>query len=359
VSDDELLSRWLDGDLSPAQAEDLQRRLGSEPALAARLEALQGWVGELGNLREIPAPPALDARVLGRAPEAVGRSRALPWGAAAVLAAAAAAVMVLIPSPLELQVLGAEVHVAGDGTIAVDGVRVEVDGAVRVLRSEPPVAGEVEVRVEEGSAVVRPEGAGVVYLAAGERWGEERAAGDAPVTPIVSTGSTSSEVARLQQEVEALRKALEQSRVVGVVAQGQLAATQGDPVPWPAQVLPGLEPDLLHAAVLDVLDGVDRVVLQDFDCSEYPCLTLLRVQAAEEVVSELVAPVIDEVTQGVPGATVSVWSHHFRGPGGGVSLVGFAVAPGKDLHRDGEVGVRLAFRADTLATDHARELVGM
>lgn len=363
MNDDELLSRWLEHDLPPAEAAALSQRLREEPALAARLEVMRGWIEALEALPEVAPPRALDARVLGRAPEPRVQAVAGAWAgwrpAAIGLLAAGLLGWVVQPDALQVTVEGAEVRAQGEGNVLIDGAELELSGRAQVVRSSPPVAGEIVVLVQQGSAVLRREGVELARLDAGERWQGERQPVAAPaVQPAAPTGALANEVQRLRAELAAVKAELEQVRVLGVVAEGQLVATRGEPVPWPSSVLPGLLPDALQASVLDALDAVDQIALEDLDCSEYPCLALLRVDAAEPLVHDLVTPVVDAVTQGVPGATVSVWSHHFRGAGGGVSLVSFAVAPSKDLHRDGVVGVRLAYRADTLATDHARDLVG-
>jgi hypothetical protein len=57
---DELLSAWLDGELAPAEADELERRLAREPALAERLEAIrsvdEAAVAALRSVDQRPLP---------------------------------------------------------------------------------------------------------------------------------------------------------------------------------------------------------------------------------------------------------------------------------------------------------------
>lgn len=60
MTDEELLSEYVDGRLDRAAAAALESRLAAEPALAARLRLLRAMKGALGGLA-VPAPAALKA----------------------------------------------------------------------------------------------------------------------------------------------------------------------------------------------------------------------------------------------------------------------------------------------------------
>ena len=66
---DNLLDRYLDGELSDAEAEVLLRRLASEPELAAELRAHEAALAALADVRETPADDFTD-RVMNKVREA-------------------------------------------------------------------------------------------------------------------------------------------------------------------------------------------------------------------------------------------------------------------------------------------------
>ncbi|MGE5715802.1 MAG: hypothetical protein ACM369_04050 [Acidobacteriota bacterium] len=109
---DLLLSRSLDGDLSPEEEHDLETLLAHDPAAARRKEELQRIVAETRALPE-PAPPfALATRVNSNVSEKGGRGGSvfhrfgfypppgMAVGAMALLGIVAVAIAVLRPAPL-------------------------------------------------------------------------------------------------------------------------------------------------------------------------------------------------------------------------------------------------------------------
>ena len=66
---DNLLDRYLDGELSDAEAEVLLRRLAAEPELAAELRAHEAALAALADVHEIPADDFTD-RVMSKVREA-------------------------------------------------------------------------------------------------------------------------------------------------------------------------------------------------------------------------------------------------------------------------------------------------
>src|SRR5262245_65238283 len=94
--DQELLSAYLDGALSPAERATLESRLEAEPALRAELDNLRGFIQ---LMRAVPSltPPrnfTLDPARHRRRPIIINRYAAMQWigrigAAAAVLVVAA------------------------------------------------------------------------------------------------------------------------------------------------------------------------------------------------------------------------------------------------------------------------------
>lgn len=117
-ADGEALSAWLAGELPPAEAEELERRVAAEPALARRLVVLHDALVALRGLDTAEPPEGFDARLverLGSEPVAevvplsrgtrgarpVAKSRRAPWG----WLGAAAAGLVLLAGALSVPLL--------------------------------------------------------------------------------------------------------------------------------------------------------------------------------------------------------------------------------------------------------------
>jgi anti-sigma factor RsiW len=62
MTDEELISEYLDGRLGAADAAGLERRLAAEPGLAARLRVLRAMKDGLRSAA-VPTPAALKARL--------------------------------------------------------------------------------------------------------------------------------------------------------------------------------------------------------------------------------------------------------------------------------------------------------
>jgi hypothetical protein len=130
---DLLLSRALDGDLSPEEEHDLETLLAHDPAAARRKEELQRLVAETRAL-PAPAPPfALATRVNSNVSEKGGRGGSvfhrfgfypppgMAVGAMALLGIVAVAIAVLRPAPLRVaqRVEGpVDVFLAEGGSVA-------------------------------------------------------------------------------------------------------------------------------------------------------------------------------------------------------------------------------------------------
>ncbi len=80
--DDDRLSAYLDGELDPAQAAELESRLAQDPALAAALDAVSDLLVALRGLDEVDPPSGYAERLRARSakfdPAAFGQSREQP-----------------------------------------------------------------------------------------------------------------------------------------------------------------------------------------------------------------------------------------------------------------------------------------
>lgn len=105
--DDDRLSAYLDGELDPAQAAELESRLAQDPALAAALDAVSDLLVALRGLDEVDPPSGYAERLRARLAETraapanvidlAGRPpRRTPWRQRWLAVSSAAAVAVLL-----------------------------------------------------------------------------------------------------------------------------------------------------------------------------------------------------------------------------------------------------------------------
>lgn len=166
-----LLSRYLDGDLDQAARAELQRRLDTDPALAASFEALQGtdrliraWAGpvpEVDSQRFVE-----EAARRRRADDARRRRRRI----LRVYAPLSAAAMILLAVTLHLAIRSAQLE-AGGKTVAMVSIHRadawrktpglgEALAQVRFDRSSPPPGNAVPSSGPRSVAAVAAAGAG-------------------------------------------------------------------------------------------------------------------------------------------------------------------------------------------------------
>jgi hypothetical protein len=160
---DLLLSRSLDGDLSPEEEHDLETLLAHDPAAARRKEELQRLVAEARAL-PAPAPPfALATRVNSNVSEKGGRGGSvfhrfgfypppgMAVGAMALLGIVAVAIAVLRPAPLRV---AQRVEGPVDVFLTEGG---EEQRAAKRLQPEPPkVASKETTRSRSEAAPAEP-----------------------------------------------------------------------------------------------------------------------------------------------------------------------------------------------------------
>ena len=104
--DEFLLSRWLDGDLSPDEETGLRERLGREPALRSALASMERLESALADRRADQPEvdwPAFHERVMDAVrAEAAAPSRTIKfpgWARVALPLAAAAAILLMVSIP--------------------------------------------------------------------------------------------------------------------------------------------------------------------------------------------------------------------------------------------------------------------
>lgn len=314
MTDLEALSRLLDGDLPPAEAEALRARIAAEPALAASWSTLQALPDDLLSLADVTPPPV--------EPPAPRRANNTP----AWIAAAAALILLALwarPRP-EPVLLHGEQLVEGTLTVLAGDTRVAVNGRA-LISVEPPegfareelrtpenpmnrshlaaaLAGAlVTVAVYEGSAVVTPATAEPVHVQAGET----TSVGN-PATPQrrvvvqrapgAATTSELSELDALREENHALKSQLAASRFGGQLANARVELHEGKPLPWPEDVPASWQPDAFTASIEAAMAAADIAGFPlDIDCSEYPCLALIESSQLEDPPDDLWERIVDSM----------------------------------------------------------------
>jgi hypothetical protein len=77
------------------------------------------------------------------------------------------------------------------------------------------------------------------------------------------------EIARLQEEVTALR-------ADNAASQEHIAAIEGKPRAWPANLPAGYRPESMEARITAMLEKSGLGALTDLDCDEFPCVAVIE-----------------------------------------------------------------------------------
>lgn len=267
----EQLSHWLAGELAAEEARTVEERLASDPELREAVEQLRS----LGSAIAVPPPTRLDDAIVTRhARRPWQLSAAVPWMAAAsVLIAVAWMAAGLERAPTRIALGEGTTEVDGDAVLLVGEAEIVVQGRVTVT-VEPDPGAERVTPSEEGSmerttkVLVTGGWLVTVVVAAGEI---EHARAAPPSAPAASAPASERRVRELEEENARLR---------GQIADME-AEWRGTPLPWPEGLPEPLTPSGFERTVRRaVAECAPELEIVRFECSEPPCLTVLRVDDA-------------------------------------------------------------------------------
>lgn len=370
------LSRLLDGELSPAEAEGLHARIHRDPALAREWAAMQALPGALASLPREMTPPPL--RLPSPAPTPARSGRRLPIAMLALGLAAGLLISTLIPAPrTEQRVAAGRALVEGRVDLLAGDVPVQVDGKIEVRVEPPPgltreklseiqrmdkthflaaLAGAgVTLAVVEGTALVQPADAAPFTLSAGET----RAVSPTPTAPEAGAKPGRATPDQVARELAALK--LEHALTLG-----QLRALGGSASPWPEKLPEGYRPANFEAFVRARVAALPATSVVAIDCDEYPCIAVVRSHDPSDRWSESLTELHDDLDGAAYGEGTNVVgfaSVDDRGQGP-VKLYAFSVLPGDEGGPSPEVRSRLEVRvrgnlegaSEELASAPEREL---
>jgi len=305
---DEQLSRLLDGDLPPDQAEAIRQRIASEPDVAAAWQEIQDLAQALADLPEEIHPPSLNPQILGVEESATRRWAAwVPWGLAA------AAILLVLLRPVEtaptVLLASGESYVEGQLSLMAGDQEISLDGRARIFVEPPPtptrvpgqthledtmklrlasaalVGSVVTIAVLEGTATIKDAGGAPIVLEAGAEHtlGAAPARPAPPQTPRSSQSQLQTRLAELEAELDQTRSALAAEKLSGAFMRGQLEVMEGTPSEWPTAGVPGpMTPDNFEAELKAVVAGVEDAEVEWVDCGEYPCVAAIRYRGDDE-----------------------------------------------------------------------------
>lgn len=399
----ELLSRYRAGELDPAEAAELERRLGADPALArglAWLERLDGGLSALGAAPPPPPPRHLDEAVLRRLsnpadetetePEPVEPTVARPtrpvairgvqlvpptaavdraadlairrttFGIVVALAAALAALAVWWPSPAPTVVVGRGVQrVEGRATILAPGQTIELDGValVRVerprglVRVEQGAAGgaAVTIAVYKGSARVHSSNGGAETLHAGDTRRLLGPAGADPEAPPAEPAHDDAALTASERRITELEQELDRARAETQLVRAQLAGREGLPQTWPNQVPEAFTAEGFEARAGELVGRIAGAELARVDCAEYPCLAVYRVPAGNDSWGPQLRAAIHE--QFGPHSGAFVFGFQDERGGGGPTLAAVAALPDEASLDDPGLHTRVSTRIEPLVEE--------
>lgn len=294
MTDDELLSRFLDDELPPHDAAVLRERIATEPAFAARYEALRGMVSALASLPQaLPLPPQLRSPPTASPPPVRPLwKRPMLW--AIPLAAAAGLVAGVRPPAARTVLTEGEALIDGRSDLLAGGLAVHVDGVARIVvepSTEAPRVQQAElvdmdrkhlaaalagavvtVTVYEGIARVEgtPEGARL-----------DLGVGDTRTIPVgravAATTTPANELASAKRRIAELERVLAASKVDrgsggGAAGGGRV---EGTAARWPANPPRGYAPDDWRRRLDDAVADIPGARIERVDCEEFPCVAVM------------------------------------------------------------------------------------
>lgn len=291
----EALSRLLEGDLPANQAEHLMERMTREPALAAQWERMQEVPVLVDQWADERVPVGLHESILDRVePSSAPAARSgMGWTTRWWLPLATAAIglwmgRITAPAPVVEQV------VSGNADVVLHGARLTVDGTSSIRMEPKPVFGRVSGANVEGDPMkaqtVLAAGAGMLLTLTVQQGTAALTPTDAtqPTTRLAAPDATLSKrsTPRTQHRVRQPEVAtsptdpsVDPVAFENAVLRGQLAASEGQPQPWPTNVAAPLKPQALQDALEAHLG--DRGEIIEADCEEYPCVHMVAFDPAE------------------------------------------------------------------------------
>jgi hypothetical protein len=309
---------------------------------------------------EASVPPGLDASALRRARAPLPRPTPgpAPWlrvaaalalgallGASATASRPAPEIVLANGSQL---VTGSARVLAGDRAVTVRGrALITVEPAGPLAREEgqeadtmktthlaAALAGSlVTVAVYEGRAAISGEGA--VTVAAGET----RSVGalPPPPTPRVAGLARDPEASTVPEAmspeeavaaIDALEREIAGLRARHALAEGQLAQVTGDPQPWPEDLPAAFLPAQFERSMRQLVAEEGAGELLTVDCSEFPCLTVLRPAAWDgDGLPPQVQAVVDGMQELLGESGVSVSNSRMRDGDQDLLLTGLGFVP--------------------------------
>jgi hypothetical protein len=303
MTDSELVSRWMAGDLSAEDAHALRARIDAEPEVRAIWQAFQAMDADFDRLPTDSPPPGLDAEVLRRlqappvpsdpVPERPRRAGTIAWvalGMAAGVLLSLGARLVTVEPTQTLQLESGTVTVEGDQVVAAGPARVHVDGRAQ-LSATPRW---VEVHVLDGRARVESD-LGVTWIYSGEtrRVGDAGRPGRPAPPPAISE-----DLEELRGEIAVLREQSATDQKMLDAAKGRLALLEGTPQSWPSDVVDALRPKAFAAHAADVASRLDGFRVTDVICDEYPCIAVFA--GPPKTAAAQVDALIEAMQEGAP-----------------------------------------------------------
>lgn len=267
--DAELLSRWLDGELTDEEQDALRARIAEEPALAALWDTMQQLPADLSAL---PAIPAGHQRPLA-APRPTSSQRASRVPSS----------WLPVALPLAAALVGAVLGrmTAPPATVELPGHQLTVDGTVSIAqeqdmnRTTKAAAAGLTVALISGSAWLSSDMADAsaveldttpVRLAAPPAPPAPPRAPTPPAPP--ADDGSADRIAQLEFENTLLRGALERH--------------EGQPRSFPSDYPGDLLPAAFEASVRPLVDLEEDLDLVGVDCAEYPCVAWVEAMGDKE-----------------------------------------------------------------------------
>lgn len=215
----------------------------------------------------------------------------------------------------------------------------------------------VTIAVYEGSAVVRAgDDAPPLTLRAGEQHvvpGKPARQGPDPDRDVASTSAPSASsqaqtIRTLRTELADVKAELAELQVENAFNRGQLEAHQGRPALWPDTVAEKYTEAFLHEQITDRLVDVPNISLDRMDCTEYPCLVVVRSMSDADAWDEEIEAAFRGLSQDqyADDASVNVNNSEFNHNGYVERYAIMAVSAESDTTE--AVSARLDYRMDDL-----------